>query len=191
MPRALFSSSRRKPGSCEKFQTRRLDDFVRSAGREARPATPVAGVLPNLEFGLNQVLLISKGSKISGPVFFGQRKVRAAVLAIFTIHREAFFTVGTRLPRRPFLHTRKGEQAGDSQDQIKRRPGQERRKGKAVSPTQPPADREAGQRRRQAESYQHPRDVRQSGLLENQGNHQQQAPERSTNWSVFPRRFGP
>jgi hypothetical protein len=50
-PRALFSApSRKTVGRSKKFQTSRLDGVVQSAGREARPATPVAGVLPN--FGI-------------------------------------------------------------------------------------------------------------------------------------------
>jgi len=50
-PRALFSApSRKTMGRSKKFQTSRLDGVVQSAGREARPATPVAGVLPN--FGI-------------------------------------------------------------------------------------------------------------------------------------------
>ena len=39
----------------EKFQTSRLDNVVRSAEREARTTTPVAGMLPN--FGSLSLLL--------------------------------------------------------------------------------------------------------------------------------------
>jgi len=46
-PGAVVRASRKTVGRSKKFQTRRLDDVVRSAGREARPATPVAGMLPN------------------------------------------------------------------------------------------------------------------------------------------------
>ena len=47
----LFSApSRKTVGRSKKFQTSRWDGVVQSAGREARPATPVAGVLPN--FGI-------------------------------------------------------------------------------------------------------------------------------------------
>jgi hypothetical protein len=49
-PGAVFRASRKTVGRSKTFHTRRLDDVVRSAGREAHPATPVAGVLPN--FGI-------------------------------------------------------------------------------------------------------------------------------------------
>ena len=49
-PGAVFRASRKNVGRSKKFQAGRLDDVVRSAGRGARPATPVAGVLPN--FGI-------------------------------------------------------------------------------------------------------------------------------------------
>jgi hypothetical protein len=51
-------------GRSKKFQTSRLDGVVQSAGREALPATPVAGVLPNFGVRVNmkRPQLISPGS---------------------------------------------------------------------------------------------------------------------------------
>ena len=65
-PGAVFRASRNTVGRSEKFQTIGSDDVVRSAGREARPATPVAGVLPNI-FGI-QVEIKTIGGSQSAPL---------------------------------------------------------------------------------------------------------------------------
>jgi hypothetical protein len=58
-PRVRFSAPSRKTSDASKFPKLLCPAHTPEAGREARPATPGAGVLPNSEFGLKSASLRS------------------------------------------------------------------------------------------------------------------------------------
>jgi hypothetical protein len=65
-PGAVFRASRKTVGRSNMFQTSRRDDVVPNAGREARPATPVAGVLPNFRIRVQIPLLVASLVLLAG-----------------------------------------------------------------------------------------------------------------------------